>query len=87
MSWNYRVIRRKFVSEVIPEGEYSHGIHEVYYDEAKQPYTWSKDPIAAHGETLEDIKEDLEMQREAFKKPILEEIEEGERKVLKQVHD
>jgi hypothetical protein len=78
MSWNYRIIRRKFVSDIVPDGEYSHGIHEVYYDEAKQPYTWSTNPIAPRGETLEDIKGDINLMQKAFNLPVLEETKRGE---------
>lgn len=67
MSWNYRVIK------TIIGGEESYGIHEVYYDEQGKPKMYSKDPVPAYGETLLELKEDMERLLKAFNTPILTE--------------
>lgn len=65
MSWNYRIIR-SFGGSL--------GIHEVYYDE-KGPRTWTENPMALYGETLDGLKEDFMMMAQALLKPILKEVE------------
>lgn len=61
MTWNYRIIRDK-------DGVY--GIHEVYYKKGKIDM-WS-DAMTPLGESIDELKEDLDMMAEAFKKPVLE---------------
>ena len=64
MTWNYRVVRR------IVGGEVTFGIHEVYYD-GDRPKTTTECPIDPYGETLEELKDDLDRMREALDKPVL----------------
>lgn len=65
MSWNYRIIKTTI------GGEDSYGIHEVYYDENGKPKMYSEDPIPAHGETLTELREDMDRLLQAFEKPII----------------
>jgi hypothetical protein len=61
-SWNYRVIRKG--------GRYA--IHKVYYNEQRQIWTCSEDPVYPEGKTLEELCEDLERYHLALREPILE---------------
>lgn len=66
--------------------ENSFTLHEVYYDDDGNVKYWSTDPIAAYGETLEELKSDLEHQLKALEKPVLEETEDdSQRKTLREV--
>ena len=66
MSWNYRVIRR-------PDGGhgFTYQIHEVFYKKDGTPDVWSADPVAALGETGEELREDIGYMLRAFSKPVL----------------
>ena len=66
MIWNYRVVRKASDNE-----EYF-GIHEVFYNEKKEPYMVTMEPIAAYGESVEDLLEHYEMMKEAFRAPVLD---------------
>lgn len=76
MSWNYRVIlKRHLPTAGCIEGEDELAIHEVYYEDRPRDdeiKAWSQDPIAAHGETLEELRDDLGRMLDALDKPILE---------------
>jgi hypothetical protein len=63
--WTYRVIQK--------EGAYA--IYEVYYDDQGTVEAWTESPVAAIGETLEELRQDLEWQLEALDEPVLEESE------------
>lgn len=71
MTWNYRMTR-----ELLPDGlgglSDVFAIREVYYDDDGNPTSWSKDPIAAHGETWRDAAEDLTLMGVALGAPILD---------------
>ncbi len=60
MSWNYRIIKRKWKKGV------TFGIHEVYYDKDGQPTAWSTNPRDPHGETLDELRRDFDMMEKAF---------------------
>lgn len=64
--WNYRVIRRQ------SECEERVAIHEVYYGNDGVPRSCTENPVAPAGETVEDLKKDIEMMKQAFDKSILE---------------
>ena len=66
MTWNYRVIKHT-TDDVI-----YYGIHEVYYDDKQEPSSYSEDSIAPYGQTLEEIKSDLEKMVTALSKPVLD---------------
>jgi hypothetical protein len=61
MSWNYRVI----------EHEEMFYIHEVYYNDNGDIYAISEDPAGPAGETLEELKDDMEHYRQALDRPVL----------------
>lgn len=61
MSWNYRVSEE--------EGEFF--IREVYYDKDGKPDLHSVFAIAPSGESLEDLRWDLEAMLAALDKPII----------------
>ena len=72
MGWNYRLFKHT-------DKHVWYGIHEVFYknddsDELNEDEVdlISSDPINPHGTTEEDIKDDLDMMREAFDKPVLD---------------
>ena len=65
MSWNYRITKHE------DKGEEWYGIHEVYYDKDGDPDMISENPIAAHGLTVDEIRSDLDMMRQAFDKPVV----------------
>ena len=64
--WNYRVVKRKLDDKVV------FGVHEAYYHEGeKKPWTVTVDPVAPHGDTWEELKDDWLRQAEAFYRPVL----------------
>ncbi|MBE7445484.1 MAG: hypothetical protein HS132_09645 [Planctomycetia bacterium] len=65
MTWNYRVIEDKEIFR----------IHEVYYNDAGDITAISEDPIVPEGETLEELKDDLEYYFAALKSPELKKEE------------
>lgn len=68
MSWNYRIIRRTWDEH----GVETYAIHSVHYNEKDDPTLVSTKPYSVIGQTLEELKDDFEMQRVAFGKPILD---------------
>jgi hypothetical protein len=69
MSWNYRVI--------LQDDYYS--IHEVYYDDDGNIESWTEQPVGIGGETLEELKGDLEYYKHALEKPVLKYDKDQER--------
>lgn len=67
MSWDYRVIEH--------EGAFT--VHEVHYNEKGAIISVSEDPMGPSGETLEELKADMEFFLQALDLPVLrkEEIE------------
>lgn len=66
MYWNYRVTRRHFDEEELLE------IREVYYEDDGKIANWTLDPMRPHGETLEELQDDLAHMREALSREVLE---------------
>lgn len=64
-SWNYRVTRTKV------DGEDVYEIREVYYTYG-QPHSWSRDPIAPHGESWHELAEDIVKMQTAVSRPALD---------------
>jgi len=46
-------------------------LFEVYYDDAGKPTNITRDPVAPGGDTLEEVRSDLEHMLDALKKPVL----------------
>jgi hypothetical protein len=66
VSWQYRVMRS--VGGRGTTHYYTYGIHEVYTG----PKGWTEASVGPHGDTLYELKRDLEMMLEALKKPVLD---------------
>ena len=64
--WNYRVIKREN-----PSGEVKYGIYEVHYDMEGNLRGHSENPISIIGESIEDIKFDIENLTKSLQKDIL----------------
>jgi hypothetical protein len=64
--WNYRVVKHRAKS-----GEIYHVIHEAYYNSKNELNALSLEPMYACGETKAELKRDMAMMLEAFKKPTL----------------
>ena len=52
-TWNHRVMRSE------SDGETSYGVHEVYYDDDGSITFWTLNPVAAVGDTVDDLQEEL----------------------------
>lgn len=64
-TWNYRVTHYEV------DGESVYGIREVYYGEHGTVQGWSQSSMAPHGDTLDELREDVDHMRDAFDKPVL----------------
>ena len=74
MHWNHRVMIRHH------EGtdETSMGIREVFYDDDGNIDAWTADDMDPHGETLEELRADLERMLACLERPVLDErVEEA----------
>jgi len=71
MTWNFRVIRRTDL-----HGNHYYTIHEVYTNGSGSIGMWSKDAIHAQGDTLGELKQELEWMLDALKKPVLKEVDD-----------
>lgn len=65
MSWNYRVVKKT------QNGETTYGIHECYYDENGNPSSITVEPMDPHGESIEELRDDLELMSLALTRPVL----------------
>ena len=64
-TWNYRIVKTK--GSLYDEYE----IREVFYDEIGNPTFCIDEPSCPYGETIEELKEDYELMKKAFDKPVL----------------
>ncbi len=65
--WNYRVMRH-----IERDGSTWLALHEVRYDAAGQPTTWTEDEASPGGETLDDVRADLRHMLAALDLPVLD---------------
>lgn len=65
MMWNYRVI----------EHEEMFHIHEAYYNDKGEITAISEDPMYPCGESLDELKGDMERFFQAFVRPVLKKEE------------
>ena len=81
MSWNYRICRKKLVSDVCDTDtgkvletytEDQFGICEVYYNDKGDITFTSENFIEPYGETLEDLKANFDDMKKAFELPVLD---------------
>jgi len=80
MTWNYRVFETKHDGKAFaysidgekeqPEPWSSFDIREVYYNEDGEIWAYS-DTMSPFGESTEELKKDVSMYLEAFKKPAI----------------
>jgi hypothetical protein len=61
MTWNYRVVRSKDDLR----------IYDVYYNEVGEPIARHEQPSYVYGDTIDDLKEHLELMLAALEDPIL----------------
>ena len=77
MSWNHRVVRRELPAAEAGAADATHeySIREAYYGLGGDPQSvsWTANPIAPYGESLEGLRWVLEKMLEALDKPILDE--------------
>lgn len=67
MTWNYRVIRRRFPKE----NQYT--IHEVFYNDATgKPDGMTEDEVSPSGESLDEFRKSMEMYQRAIELPVLD---------------
>jgi len=64
--WNYRIIKRE-----LPNGEVTYGIYEVHYDMEGNFRAHTENPMCVIGESIEDLKYDIENLKESLSKDIL----------------
>lgn len=65
--WNYRVVHR-----ILGE-QHEFAIHEVHYDdEPGEIKLWSGEPVAASGESVDELLVDLRRMEAAAELPVLE---------------
>ncbi len=74
MTWNYRVTQER-----VDDDTYVFGIREVYYNDAGEIQTWTKDTMDPHGEDLEELQIDLNYMQAAMLQPVLELSEDRKR--------
>ena len=69
--WNHRVVRRVYASPAYKEVSYQ--IHEAYYglDDGDKP-SITTDPTWPSGETIEELREELQMMLLAIDNPVLD---------------
>jgi len=72
MHWNHRVIRKPQDDEDAP---YTFEIHEVFYDDDGYPDGYTENAVAPFGESISELKQDLEWFMRALDKPVLEDVD------------
>ena len=64
--WNYRIIKREN-----PSGEITYGIYEAHYDMEGNLKGHTENPISIIGESIEDLKLDIDNLKESLTKDVL----------------
>lgn len=67
MSWNYRVVRN----------EDGLRIFDVYYDESGKPIGSNAAPTHVYGDSVDDLREQMNLMLDALALPILEKTDIG----------
>jgi len=67
MGWNHRVMKH----EKTDGDDDWYQIHEVYYNNKREPNGWTQHGIKPGGNTLEDLRDELIRMLEATEKQIL----------------
>lgn len=79
-TWNHRVMRHKYASPESGETEVMLAIHEVYYKDKSRDdrkvtaddVGYTENPVSVTGESIEDLRETLQLMLKALDKPVLE---------------
>lgn len=71
MTWNHRVVRS--VSAV--DGTVAYTIREVFYEDDGKVSGWTADAIEPHGETLDELRQNIARMAECTDRPVLDEDE------------
>ena len=66
-TWNYRVLERTCKKT----HEKTYAVHEVYYDETGRPEGCTENSIAPMGESLAELKSDMNHYLQALKETVL----------------
>ena len=72
MTWNYRVVHRKYKGRNPEYDEDIYQIHEIYYDENGRAIAASVEAVPAYANDMEGLKWVLEKFSEAYKSEVLE---------------
>lgn len=82
MSWNYRVAKKCITVDILKDevtgevvdsySEDTFGICEVYYNDEGDITFTSENFIEPYGETLEDLKTNFNLMKEAFDKEVID---------------
>ncbi len=67
--WNYRVIRMHHKET----DTYTYQVHEVYYRKNGKIKGWSESTVSPMGESLNELRSDIQYFSKAFQKPVLRE--------------
>lgn len=78
LGWNHRIIQRKHDEKV------SFQVHAVFYDDAGNPDSWTEGSTFPFGESFDELRSDLELQRLAFGKPVLVIDSDDDKEVLRE---
>lgn len=65
--WNYRIMRHTDAF-----GRQFFAIHEAYYNDHGEVGAWTEEAVGAYGETLEELRDDLEKMIRALDYPVIE---------------
>ena len=65
-TWSYRIMRH-----AEPNGDVWYGMHEVY-DMGDGEQLWTDDPVRPFGETVDELREDMELMLRDMKRPIMD---------------
>ena len=68
MHWNHRVVKRTYPA---PSNETFYQIHEAYYGVENKPAI-TEEPDYPLGESIEELREDLQRMLRALDKPVLD---------------
>lgn len=68
MTWNYRVIKTRAL-----DGDPFYELREAYYDTDGKLSGYTAGAVGFGGDSVEELKEGLEMALSAFDKPVIEE--------------
>ena len=72
-TWNYRLIKQ---TGIIADRTWIHYyIKEVYYNRKGKISGWTEKSAYPGGQTPEEAMKDIELMKEAFNRPVLEEID------------